>query len=86
MCSGCSHAYFENPITGVEVVFFNSDKEALVIERGIDPWKGQYAVVGGFLEIGESLEDCAKRESEEEVGVTPDMYGELQYVDSRALD
>lgn len=43
--------------------------EILLIRRGKDPFKGSYALPGGFLNYGERLEDCVVREVLEETGV-----------------
>jgi len=41
----------------------------LLIKRKNDPFRGKWALPGGFLESGESLEDCGRRELVEETGV-----------------
>ena len=43
----------------------------LLIKRGGHPFKGHWALPGGFLHKGESLEQCAMREITAESGVTP---------------
>ena len=41
----------------------------LLIERGNEPYKGCWALPGGFLDMEETLEECAIRELEEETGL-----------------
>ncbi|MBR4572591.1 MAG: NUDIX hydrolase [Prevotella sp.] len=41
----------------------------LLIERGNEPYKGCWALPGGFLDMDETLEECAIRELEEETGL-----------------
>jgi len=43
--------------------------EIVLIKRGTEPFKGSYALPGGFLNYGERLEECAVREVLEETGV-----------------
>lgn len=56
----------------VDCVIFGLDDEALkvlLIRRAIAPFKGRWAIPGGFLEPGESVEAAARRELEEETGL-----------------
>lgn len=51
------------------------DHEIALIKRGKDPFKGSYALPGGFLDYGETLEHCVVREVEEETGLKTEIVG-----------
>jgi 8-oxo-dGTP diphosphatase len=52
--------------------------DVLLIERALPPFEGRWALPGGFIRDGESLEQAARRELEEEAGVR-DVYLEQLY-------
>ncbi len=54
----------------------------LLIERAADPSRGHWALPGGFLLEGESLDDAAKRKLEDETGVS-DVFLEQLYTFDR---
>ena len=61
------------PMVTVDAAVFSfTDGKAslLLINRKKDPYKGQWAVPGGFIEMDEELEDAAARELAEETGLT----------------
>ena len=53
------------------VIFgFNGERlQVLLIERGIEPYKGRWAFPGGFLKMDETAEEGALRELKEETGL-----------------
>ncbi|MBA7482842.1 Bifunctional NMN adenylyltransferase/Nudix hydrolase [subsurface metagenome] len=58
-------------VTVDAVVFTFSDDKArvLLINRGNEPFKGKWALPGGFVGMDEELEDAVARELEEETGL-----------------
>lgn len=54
------------------------NRELVLIRRKNEPYKGGYALPGGFVEIGETTEEAVKREAKEETGLsikTIDLVG-----------
>ncbi len=72
---------YPRPSVTVDLVIFTiaeDDLKVLLIRRAQEPFKGRWALPGGFVEIDESLERAAARELKEEVGVR-DVYLEQLY-------
>ncbi len=68
-----AHSYpYPRPAVTVDIIIFRlADKipEVLLIKRGNDPFKDQWALPGGFVDKDEPLENAAARELEEEAGL-----------------
>lgn len=67
----------ETPPVTVDAVIFDAKGRLLLIRRMNPPFKGRYALPGGFLDIGETAEAGCRRELMEETGVEA---GELHLV------
>lgn len=63
---------YPHPAVTADCVIFGFDGvsiKLLLIQRGIEPYKGKWAFPGGFMNMDETAEECAKRELEEETGL-----------------
>src|SRR5436190_13701067 len=57
----------------VDCVVFGFDEgelKVLLIERALEPFKGKWALPGGFVRVDETVDDAARRELHEEAGLT----------------
>jgi ADP-ribose pyrophosphatase len=61
--------YPDRPIVGIGAVVVHEGR-VLLVRRGAAPSRGLWAVPGGSLELGETLQQGAEREILEETGVT----------------
>lgn len=74
------HILFANASPAVGVLFINDNKEILVAVRSIDPGKGKLDMPGGFCDGAETYEHAIEREMEEELGVHPGDYTDLEFL------
>lgn len=64
---------YPHPTVTTDCVIFGFDGtklKVLLIERGVEPYKGRWAFPGGFLNMDEDAETGALRELREETGLT----------------
>ena len=59
---------YKNPRLTVDGAVLK-DNKVLLIKRKYDPFKGKWALPGGFVEYGEKVEDAVIREIYEETGL-----------------
>jgi 8-oxo-dGTP diphosphatase len=57
------------PLLASDCVCFDGRGRLLLIRRGHPPFEGMRALPGGFVEVGETVEDACRRELREETGV-----------------
>ena len=65
-CAECGHILYVNPRLVVTVLPITDAGEIILIRRGIEPGKGLWAQPGGFLEVDETVNQAAIRETLEE--------------------
>ena len=77
------HILYVNPKLVVNVVAERRGR-ILLMRRAIEPRYGAWTMPGGFMEIDESVEECAAREAKEETCVTVKV-GDLVGIYSRPV-
>ena len=74
MCGTCGHIDYENPLNVVGTVPVWQD-QVLLCRRNIQPRHGYWTLPAGFMELGETTEAGALRETDEEAGARVDLQG-----------
>lgn len=62
----------ETPKLMVDVVI-PAERGVVLIRRAAEPFKGRWALPGGFVEVGETVEEAADREAAEETGLAVEV-------------
>jgi ADP-ribose pyrophosphatase YjhB (NUDIX family) len=69
ICNSCGYIAYVNPRLVVSTLPVTSSGELVLIRRAIEPGYGAWAQPGGFLEIDETAQEGAVRETLEETGL-----------------
>ena len=64
---------YKNPSLTCDVFIYDNDLNFILIKRMNDPFKDCWALPGGFVEYGESVEDAAIREAKEETNIDVEL-------------
>lgn len=73
------------PLVGVGGLIKRGD-EIILVKRENEPGKGLWSIPGGMLELGERLQDGAKREVKEETGLDVEIDRLLDVLDNIICD
>jgi ADP-ribose pyrophosphatase YjhB (NUDIX family) len=84
-CPHCGYAAYFNPKPVAGAIPVDEEDRVILLRRGFDPAQGRWTFPGGFVDLGESVEDAAHRETHEELGIAIEL-GPLVGVYSRAED
>jgi ADP-ribose pyrophosphatase YjhB (NUDIX family) len=70
-CGNCGRNAYLNPLP-VAVILVPVDDGLLVVRRGITPGRGELALPGGYIGLGETWQEAGAREVWEETGLRLD--------------
>jgi 8-oxo-dGTP diphosphatase len=84
-CPTCGYGAYYNPKPVACAIPVTDDEKLILMRRGFEPRRGHWSMPGGFVDLGESVEDAAKREVQEEIALDIEIR-HLVGVYSRAED
>ncbi len=68
-CDSCGYIAYVNPRLVVTAIPVTDEGDVVLLRRGIEPAYGSWAQPGGFLEVDETINQAAIRETFEETGL-----------------
>ena len=68
-CPNCGWIYYQQLKVGSAVLIENNEGKLLLARRGHEPWKGYCNIPAGYVEVNETPEQAAIRETQEETGL-----------------
>ena len=77
VCPACHTVHYDNPlnVVGTVPVWGSDGAQVLLCKRNIEPRKGFWTLPAGFMELGETTDEGAARETDEEAGARIEMQG-----------
>ncbi|GAB4244895.1 MAG: hypothetical protein OHK005_09980 [Candidatus Methylacidiphilales bacterium] len=74
VCRSCGFHFYFNPAVAAAALIIDEEDRVLLLRRQREPRKGYWALPGGFVDMGERVEDGLRREIREEVGLEPEQF------------
>lgn len=75
-----NHSLYINPSAAVGVFFLTRDNKVILGVRGLEPYKGSLATIGGFVDDMETADQALVREIREECGLEPHQYSAFTFL------
>lgn len=74
VCTSCGFIFYQGPKLAVATVIVD-DGKILLNKRDIEPRRGRWSFPSGYVDLGESVQEAAIRETREETGLTVRLNG-----------
>ena len=72
-CPSCGYRAYYNPKPVAAAIPRTADGRLWLLRRAFDPGAGRWTIPGGFVDLGESVEDAARREVREELAIEVEL-------------
>ncbi|MBN1917447.1 MAG: NUDIX hydrolase [Verrucomicrobia bacterium] len=79
VCPACGSISYVNPVPAAAVAVVEHGC-ILLVKRAVEPKKGLWSLPAGFLEIDETVQECAVRETKEETGLDVALDGIIDVI------
>jgi ADP-ribose pyrophosphatase YjhB (NUDIX family) len=74
-CAHCGYGAYYNPKPVAAAIPVTPNNHIVLLKRAFDPGKDLWTFPGGFVDLGESVEDAAHREAHEELEIAIELTG-----------
>jgi 8-oxo-dGTP diphosphatase len=74
-CHACGYVAFFNPKPVACAIARDGDGRIILARRGFEPGRGRWSMPGGFVDLGETVEDAVRRELREELALEVELDG-----------